>query len=246
MQPSNLLKSGKYKIAIDDVYVSEKLDGMKGRWIGGKLYTRQGNLLACPFADQLPAFDVEGELFFGRGKWHKCGSLKDDSSSRWSEVVFWIFDVVDYNLTFEQRLKKMGNIAITNQVKVVPWTKISGSAVLESYFKQIIDADGEGIVVCQKGGMYIDDRSNSMFKYKGKNDDDAVIVGYNINYMDRLSSLIVKKDDLTFFIGVGFSLEQRKDYKGLFPVGSIITYTYEVLSKSGKPRSPVFKRMILQ
>ena len=49
-----------------------------------------------------------------------------------------------------------------------------------------------------------------------------------------------KFGNVGFKIGSGFSDEQRRNYKKLFPIGTIIKVKYFELSKDKRPRFPIF------
>ena len=50
----------------------------------------------------------------------------------------------------------------------------------------------------------------------------------------------VMDDNVSFKIGSGFKLEQRKNPP---PIGSVVVFKYKEMTKYGKPRFPVFLRM---
>ena len=55
-----------------------------------------------------------------------------------------------------------------------------------------------------------------------------------------MGSLTCQMDNnVTFKIGSGFSLEERKNPP---VIGSVITFKYKEMTKYGKPRFPVFLR----
>jgi hypothetical protein len=71
--------NGKKLCDVKGWYMSEKLDGIKGRWIKGKFVSRSGKVLEAPdsFLKLLgvcePEFDVEGELYFGKNTFFISG-----------------------------------------------------------------------------------------------------------------------------------------------------------------------------
>jgi len=255
MQPSPFKKNGKYACNPTGWYMSEKLDGMKGRWIGGAFVTRSGQKIEAPdwFIKLLPEFDVDGELYFGKNSFHRTGSLRSTSNSKsWEQVVFNIFDVIDYKLTWLERQQKLiEEIKDSDTVKLVRWKKIKSLQHLEEKYQKIVANFGEGIVLADPWGLYQDGHVNQILKYKAVQDCEAVIIGYRTDDNEtRLASFDVHpineqtqkpNTKITFNIGTGLKVTQRYNFRERFPIGTVVTYTYELMGKNGKPRTPVFK-----
>lgn len=252
MQPSSYkTRTGKRLCDPTGWWWSEKLDGMKARWIKGRLITRNGISIDAPqwFLDSLPNVDVEGELYFGRGKFHKTGGLRAHrSSSSWKRVEFHVFDLVDYGLTFAERQVKLTEY---KKLKLVKWYEIKSTSHLEEEFKNIVETGGEGVIIADPWGLYEDGRVEQILKYKALKDCEAVVIGYETDESgDRLASFRVhplrehnKKPNkkITFKIGTGLKIRHRYNFKKRFPIGTVVSYTYEVMGKNGKPRTPVYK-----
>lgn len=229
---------------------SEKLDGMKARWINGRLITRSGKLIDAPkwFLESLPDVDIEGELYFGLNTFHKTGSLRSTSSSSWKNVEFYVFDMVNYDLCFVERQYELKKI---KTLKLVQWKEVTSVKHLEKEFERVISNDGEGIVIADPWGMYQDGHVDQILKYKAIKDCEAIVIDYRVDEdKNRLVSLVVHplrehnhkpNEKITFNIGTGLKVYQRYNYKTKFPIGTIVTYTYEVMSKNGKPRTPIYK-----
>lgn len=66
-----------YEINIADYWVSEKLDGIRARWDGSELRTRNGNKIFAPawFTAKWPKATIDGELWIGRGKFERTASI---------------------------------------------------------------------------------------------------------------------------------------------------------------------------
>jgi DNA ligase-1 len=240
MQPTS-----KGDIEIENWFMSEKYDGMKARWINGILYTRSNAILYPPesFVKCLPNFDIEGELYFGKNTFHKIGSLKSKTCSEaWNKVVFKVFDLINYKYTWFKRHIILYNACIeNNRVELVKWYLCKNNGALEKFFKKITKIGGEGVIIANPYGKYVDGYTKNILKYKIKNDCEAVVIGYKLDG-NRLMSLKVKNsDNIIFYIGTGLKMIDRYNYKEKFPIGILVSYTYELLSKSGKPRTPVLK-----
>src|SRR5690554_2776170 len=68
---------GSEELAIHDYWVSEKLDGVRGRWDGGRLYTRGGHVIAVPewFTAGWPDLVMDGELWIARGRFAEVSGI---------------------------------------------------------------------------------------------------------------------------------------------------------------------------
>jgi DNA ligase-1 len=89
-------------------------------------------------------------------------------------------------------------------------------------------------------------RSHTLLKIKKFKDSEAVVLAYEKGkgkHKGRMGALICK-DVITgeeFKVGTGFTDAQRNDPPKL---GDKITYAYQELTESNKPRFPVFLRAI--
>lgn len=236
-------------------YMSEKLDGMKGRWVNGSLQTRSGKKLHPPawFVKLLPPQNIEGELYFGLDSFHRTGSLRKSSSGQnWTNVVFHVFDLIDYSLTWLERQAALRRlITVCEHVQLVQWRYVQRLGQIEEYFRHVTTHGGEGIILADPWGLYEDGHVDQILKYKKNKDSEAIVVGYRLDdSKDRLVSLEVHpysmdtkqiNRQLTFHIGTGLKMKQRYNWEKNFPLNCIVTYTYELIGRNGKPRTPVLK-----
>ena len=65
------------EINIADYWVSEKLDGIRARWNGTELRTRNGNKIFAPawFTANWPKANIDGELWIARGEFERTASI---------------------------------------------------------------------------------------------------------------------------------------------------------------------------
>ena len=103
---------------------------------------------------------------------------------------------------------------------------------------------GEGLIVRRPDAFYHQGRSNDILKVKSYRDMEAEVVsllpGTGRN-KGRLGSLLVELPDGTRCrIGTGFTDEEREKPP---PIGSVITFKYYGLYRSGIPKFPVFLRI---
>ena len=83
---------------LEDYWVSEKYDGMRGYWDGKQLWTRGGERVAAPawFTAPLPAVPMDGELWAGRGRFTDTVSTVRDQTpneAAWRTIRFMVFDL---------------------------------------------------------------------------------------------------------------------------------------------------------
>jgi DNA ligase-1 len=263
MQPSSYKNRQGQRICDPTGYwMSEKRDGMKGRWVNGHLQTRSGKRLTdAPdwFLELFPKnIDLDGELYFGRGTFEKTGSLRSTSGRsisgrQWDNVEFHVFDVVDYRLCWIERqgilLKLSAEWTNEHRFRLVQQRLIKSKEEVERVFQRICNQGGEGIILADPWGIYEDGKVEQILKYKKCYDREAIIIGYNTDDSGlRMASFLVRpykngkiNKKIDFNIGTGLKKKQRYHFKKKYPIGTVVTYTYELMGKNGKPRTPVFK-----
>ena len=76
----------------------------------------------------------------------------------------------------------------------------------------------------------------------------SAVVGYELGkgkYAGMLGSLLCSwagSGEAFFGVGTGFTDDERRRYKALFPLGTAVTVQFmEIDATSGRPRHPVFK-----
>ena len=113
--------------------MSEKLDGIRGYWDGQRLLSREGNVIHAPswFTDNLPPFELDGELWAGRGNFETVQStvLDETPSSGWRNISYNIFEVPHAPGNFPTRLtraKKWFKEHEANHVHIIPQVACTG------------------------------------------------------------------------------------------------------------------------
>jgi DNA ligase-1 len=239
-------------IDVSQYWISEKLDGVRGRWDGEKLCTRGGHRIHAPewFTAGWPDIPLDGELWVGRGRFSEAANIvvsggPDDP--RWHKVHYMIFDLPAEGGPFDDRVKKMRTLLDDPDV---PWLRpirqfrLNNAAELDAKLKGVVAKGGEGLVLHRHDAHYHPGRSQKLLKYKPYQDAEARVVGYTPGhgkYKGMMGSLIVERPDgMRFKVGSGFSDEQR----ALPPlIGAWITYRYNGMTKNGKPRFARFLRI---
>ena len=109
--PPALLLAQVYRPGMDlqDYWVSEKYDGVRGYWDGSALRTRGGETVNAPawFTAGWPNTALDGELWAGRGQFAQAQSTtrKDNAGdSAWQQIRFMVFDLPAHPGSFDERL----------------------------------------------------------------------------------------------------------------------------------------------
>lgn len=239
-------------IDVSQYWISEKLDGVRGRWDGEKLCTRGGHRIHAPkwFTANWPDVPLDGELWIGRGRFGEVsGTVLADvpDDGEWREVHFMVFDLPANAGPFDARVKKMRALLDDPDI---PWLRpirqfrVADATELDARLEKIVVAGGEGLVLHRHDAHYRVGRSDKLLKYKPYDDAEARVVGYTPGhgkYEGMMGSLIVERPDgLRFHLGTGFTDAQRADPP---PIGSWVTYRYNGLTVNGVPRFARFLRI---
>jgi DNA ligase-1 len=239
-------------------WFSEKLDGMRAIWTGSKLISRNGNEIAIPdwFRSWMPTHPLDGELFTKRGDFQHIVSIVRKIvpvDSEWKQIKYMIFDLPAEKSPFEARYEKLHEVVAATcgsdgacPLQVVSQTRIADFEDLQRMHKALVAKGAEGSMLRKPGSAYENKRSSSLLKLKDFDEADAVVTGAELgtgkyqNVMGYLSAKLRDEPAITFDLGSGFTDAQRRDYKKLFPVGTIIRVTFNGRTNAGKPRFPVF------
>lgn len=241
---------------ISQYLISEKLDGMRGFWTGQRLISRQGNVINTPkwFTQGWPKTKMDGELWSGRSTFQSlmsCVKRRSNTQNKhkncWKKIKFMIFDLPDNLNQFALRVKEMNrvvSIANSPYLAVIQQEVLKNTIALQKKLNDIIQKHGEGLMLHLANAHYQVGRNTSLLKLKHIDDAEAVVIGYTIGkgkYAGMLGALKVKTTDgIIFKIGSGFSDLQRKNPP---PIGSIVTYRYNGLTKAKVPRFARFWRI---
>lgn len=243
-------------------WMSEKLDGVRAYWTGAKLMTRLGNEIHAPawFLANLPKDTaLDGELFAGRGKFQETVSTVRKlmpNDREWRGIAFWIFDAPDLPGGFEQRqealVKLMGLAPARPRAhgnfsglgyRILKQERCHGREHLDLYMEDVIGEGGEGVMLRASGSRYERTRSHALLKCKRMHDAEARVIGYEPGkgkHKGRVGALVCRTATGTveFKIGTGLSDREREAPPA---VGSLVTYSFQELTRDGVPRFPAFK-----
>jgi len=246
--PLQLAESYKGDIDISEYLVSEKLDGIRARWTGTKLITRNGNPIYPPpwFTLNWPTEPLDGELWSKRGSFEEIASivLSHHPDERWQAIKMMVFDLPVTGLPFEERVKRMQKlIAQTSNpsLRLIKQFTLDSLPALEDALDKVTQHGAEGLMLHHRQAYYQDGRNPGLLKAKRYQDDEARVLAHlpgKGKFKGIMGSLLVEtRQGRQFKIGSGFSLTNRQSPP---PVGSWITYKYYGLTQRGMPRFASF------
>ncbi|MDL2268969.1 DNA ligase [Desulfosarcina sp. OttesenSCG-928-A07] len=249
-QPVSLQQPGVYqgKESVSGWLMSEKYDGIRGYWTGTTLVTRTGNKIHAPewFTKDFPAFALDGELWRKRNDFSFVQSTVQDTvpSDNWAEITYQIFDVPTAPGDFLSRLemaRKWFETHPASHVQIIPQQICTGPAHVRAFLESVVARGGEGVVLRHPTMAPHSGRSPYLLKVKPFSEMDGVVIGHTPGkgkFSGMTGSLVVRLEDgVTFKLGTGLTLSQRRHPP---PVGSVITFKYQDLTKNGIPRFASF------
>ncbi|KAF3996747.1 DNA ligase [Glaciimonas immobilis] len=252
--PPPLMQANVYHpgVNLNNYWVSEKFDGVRGYWDGEALWTRGGNPIYAPawFTSGWPKVAMDGELWAGRGQFNQAVSTvrqKTPDDAAWRQIQFMVFDLPAYPGTFDTRILAMQNLVTTLAkpwVQPVAQVKVKDQKSLTAMLERNVRQDGEGLMLHRGDALYRGIRSDDLLKLKTHDDTEAKVVGYlpgKGKHQGVMGALVVETPKgLRFRIGTGFKDTDRQKPP---VIGSWITYRYRGLNPSGVPRFASFMRV---
>lgn len=253
-EPPELALAGVYQkgVALDDYWVSEKLDGVRAYWDGEQFWSRGGNEYRAPdwFTEGFPDVPMDGELWMGRGRFSELsGAVRrlEPVDPSWRQIRFMVFDLPELNRPFSERIQAMAALLKPSPspfLVMVAQRKATDHDRLMAELDTVVSEGGEGLMLRRGGSLHSVGRSDDLLRVKRYDDAEAVVVAHlagSGKYEDMLGSVRVRRDDgRQFHIGTGFSDEQRENPP---PVGATITYKYYGFTSTGLPRFASFLRV---
>lgn len=244
-------------IALQDYWVSEKYDGVRGYWDGQQLLTRGGQRVFAPawFTESWPAVAMDGELWAGRGAFQQAVSTvrkQTPDEDAWRAIRFMVFDLPAHGGTFTERIPALNaHVQKIDQpwLQAVPQWKVTRHQALGKLLTQNVKAKGEGLMLHRGASLYRSGRSDDLLKVKTHEDAEAVVVGHTAGqgkYTGALGALLVEmpalpgQEPLRFKIGTGLSDTERFSPP---PIGATVTYRFQGFNDSGIPRFASFLRI---
>jgi DNA ligase 1 len=232
--------------------VSEKFDGVRAIWDGKLLRFRSGRPVHAPagFIAKLPAQPIDGELWLGRGKFEVLSGIvrkTEPLDDEWRQIKYMIFELPDAPGTFAERAEHIREIvakANWPQLIAVEQFRVANRAVLKKKLDEVVRAGGEGLMLHLANAPYLTGRSDVLLKLKPLQDTEGEVIAHVAGkgkFTGMLGALRVRTPEgKVFLIGTGLTDEVRKKPP---PVGTIVTYTYRGLTKTGLPRFASYLRV---
>lgn len=245
--------------------MSEKYDGIRALWSGSKLTTRSGRGFTWVpqwFLDSLPqGVPLDGELIIPGKPFNEIASITvqkecEEAVSRWKQVIYKIFDSPHPTKIWDYRIDSLKGVLRKpcELVKFIKINKIVSKITPETYFREITQRGGEGIMLIRTDSLYQPKRVRHSLKYKRNYEGEALVIalcegrGKYKGFLGKLKCQLPNGG--TFYCGTGFDDELRKSYKfsneecikSVSPnIGDMITYCCMELNPNGIPRMSVYK-----
>ncbi len=238
--------------AVHDYWISEKLDGVRGRWDGDTLWSRGGHRIHAPdwFTADWPAMAMDGELWIDRGRFEAVSSIVrrfDAPDTEWRKVQFRVFDLPDHEGPFTARVHAMRRHLSALDIawlQPVAQFRLPDAEALDTRLAATVAAGGEGLMLHHQNARYRSGRSDALLKLKPFDDAEAIVVGHTQGegkYTGMVGALVVETPDgQRFRLGSGLTDAQRADPP---PIGSVVTYRFNGLTVHGTPRFARFLRV---
>ena len=234
-------------------YVSVKYDGWQAVWNGkDKFTTNTGKRTFKPpkeWSKLLPqGISIAGELVILGKQASDVASLTTEKGE-WKKVRFMAFDIPGMkNRPFSERTTELKRI-VKQQCKQFPTCPMiyvdqiiyNSSDKIYKKWKSVLKSGGEGLVLTDPNSVYRPmKRSNDRVKLKGREDTEGKIEAFNLSG-SKLKSLKLKmKNGQSFNLGIGFSNDERTNYKKIFKIGEYVKFSYRSLSTDGRPKEARF------
>jgi len=237
---------------INEYWVSEKLDGIRGYWNGNQLLTRQGHIIHAPqwFTHNWPNIAIDGELWIARNQFEQVSSIvrqQKPVNENWQKIHFMMFDLPTSLDNFSlriQRMKLLKEQAKSPYLLMIKQKKIGNENDLFDYLDEVIAQKGEGLMLHHQDALYRVGRVNHLMKLKKYQDAEAIVIEHiqgKGKFTHMLGALKVKTaNGIIFKIGSGFSNALRKNPPA---IGTKITYKFYGKTQNGVPRFASFMRI---
>ena len=242
---------------------SYKLDGYRASSYGKtSISSRTGNKFAvtpdflATFPDNL---ELDGELLRPGKDFESHGALrkKHADAAVWDSVEFHVFDyITNENIPYTERLKRLktmvSSIDSKTPIRLVDQGIIESNEHAQQLASDAIAAGKEGIMLRNPQMLYEQKRTANLAKIKVTMDAEAVVIGYihgkGKNKL-RIGSYKCEMicQDTREHTGKQFNMagmsDELREFKNAPVIGTIVTYTYNDVTKNGIPRHPRFLRV---
>ena len=197
--------------------------------------------------------ELDGELYCHGMTFDGISSIVSRSVTLhpdYTKMQFHIFDYVSEEVQIERTIE-LSKKEVEPPLIISPYWTAGGLEGIMSIYNEIIGWGYEGIIVRHYAAPYVRKRSTLVMKFKPKQEDNYVIVGYEEGkerLRGNLGAIICRSGDgSTFSVGTGFSDGLRRqlwDKKDKL-AGCICRVQYQHITPGRKvPRFPVFVEVI--
>lgn len=260
----HVLEPVKKQKSIKNWIASPKIDGVRARFIDGKLFSRTQKEFSAP-----PEFiqiitkvfgtkrHLDGELIHLNGNFNDTISIVRTSDTDkvkfkggWDQIVYNVFDEVNMELPFDHRYSWLEEVFTKKTPKVMNLeiVKSLGSIKqeddIQTYLANCINSGYEGLMLRNPASLYEFGRSHNLLKVKTFQDTEVEVIEHRPGegrHQGRLGALVCKgkntRGEYTVDVGTGFTDEQRDNPPH---IGSIITIRFFEYTDANVPRFPTF------
>lgn len=237
-------------------YMSLKLDGLRGVYQDGYLYTRNGHKIKgvthITEALRLASVDsADGELLVpGEHFQDTSGNIRSHGDS--SKTIFNVFDIPVHPGKFSDRLYALKEMThkfdglVDSPIAFVKHVKVSSMEKINRTFEKALAAGYEGLVLKTPNHLYQTKRSADWLKIKAEESEDLTVIGFfegEGKYTGMLGGIIVDHKGVKVRAGSGFSDAERREIweaKDSF-LGRTAEIKYHEVTPDGSLRHPIFK-----
>jgi len=160
-------------------------------------------------------------------------------------LQYWIYDVVETSLSYEDRLRFLMERDSTQLIKIVRTQLLESEDQLKRFHQQNLINGFEGTIVRSRHGLYKPDcRSYDLLKYKDFLDEEFEIIGGRSAQGRDEGTVVFECKTSTgqsFNVRPKGTWDERKDYLDRIDqyVGQMLTVRFQEKSEDGVPIFPV-------
>jgi len=234
-------------------WATAKLDGLRGIYRNGKMYTRNGKRIygVDHILNELARFpyrNVDGELLIPGSDFNESsGKLRSFSVT--PDAVYYIIDLPKDRSTFYNRLLRIKGMSAANGVLRMPATQRCTCATdIRQAYNKALKLGYEGLVIKPYNYQYEAKRSYSWMKMKPECTLDLRIINIEEGvgkFQGMLGAIVVQYNGKEVRVGTGFNNRLRQliwTDPAQF-IGATAEIGYMEQTHTGSLRFPVFKRM---
>lgn len=238
--------------------ISPKIDGLRGLYIDGKFYSRNGKeipgltFLATQLREVLPeGISLDGELTVpGKTFNELSGEIRSFKESR--DVKYNVFDLHTAGMKsqLQERLcilhGKFSYLRANNNIDFVNHHRVTSQSQADNYYSMFVAAGYEGAMLKDPNGFAYNGRNKEWLKLKPSYTTDVIVTGVERGtgkYENAVGALIVDYNGKEVKVGSGLTDKQRSAWLSSpsLIVGKTIEVMYMEETEYGSLRHPRFK-----